>query len=168
MCIRDSACARAGYESGAKTVVVRWEDDKLTRLQMEMAAESDLCAMKPLSLIHILLAKHVGKKLLKERDIDKLFPEAAKLWKSAHSDAESIRASVRRGKTLLELLLLALILLAGGFAANYFDAAQTAFVILVTGVVLLALCLGGGIAAFATAAVLLVLNTVYPLSLIHI
>ena len=108
------------------------------------------------------MAKHVGKKLLEERDIDKLFPEAAKLWKSAHSDAENIRASVRRGKTLLELLLMALILLAGGFAANYFDAAQTAFVILVTGVVLLALSLGGGIAAFAAAAVLLVLNTVYP------
>ena len=44
------ACARAGYEAGAKTVVVRWEDDKLTRLQMEMAAESDLCAMKPYEL----------------------------------------------------------------------------------------------------------------------
>ena len=26
------ACVRAGYEAGAKTVVVRWEDDKLTRL----------------------------------------------------------------------------------------------------------------------------------------
>lgn len=24
------ACVRAGYEAGAKTVVVRWEDDKLT------------------------------------------------------------------------------------------------------------------------------------------
>ena len=44
------ACVRAGYEAGAKTVVVRWEDDKLTRLQMEMAAESDLCAMKPYEL----------------------------------------------------------------------------------------------------------------------
>ena len=41
----------------AKTVVVRWEDDKLTRLQMEMAAESDLCAMKPYELRSYLAAE---------------------------------------------------------------------------------------------------------------
>ena len=44
------ACVRAGYEAGAKTVVVRWEDDKLTRLNMEMADEKDLTAMKPYEL----------------------------------------------------------------------------------------------------------------------
>lgn len=148
----------------------RWEDKNATKIlsseeHIDQFTVGELMSLPSCCVTaqnSTLLAKHVGKKLLEERDIDKLFPEAAKLWKSAHSDAESIRASVRRGKTLLELLLLALILLAGGFAANYFDAAQTAFVILVTGVVLLALCLGGGIAAFATAAVLLVLNTVYP------
>lgn len=148
----------------------RWEDKNATKIlsseeHIDQFTVDELMSLPSCCVTaqnSTLLAKHVGKKLLEERDIDKLFPEAAKLWKSAHSDAENIRASVRRGKTLLELLLLALILLAGGFAANYFDAAQTAFVILVTGVVLLALCLGGGIAAFATAAVLLVLNTVYP------
>ena len=148
----------------------RWEDKNATKIlsseeHIDQFTVGELMSLPSCCVTaqnSTLLAKHVGKKLLEERDIDKLFPEAAKLWKSAHSDAENIRASVRRGKTLLELLLLALILLAGGFAANYFDAAQTAFVILVTGVVLLALCLGGGIAAFATAAVLLVLNTVYP------
>ena len=44
------ACVRAGYEAGAKTVVVRWEDDKLTRLNMELADEKDLTAMKPYEL----------------------------------------------------------------------------------------------------------------------
>ena len=44
------ACVRAGYEAGAKTVVVRWEDDKLTRLNMELADERDLTAMKPYEL----------------------------------------------------------------------------------------------------------------------
>ena len=44
------ACVRAGYEAGAKTVVARWEDDKLTRLNMEMADEKDLAAMKPYEL----------------------------------------------------------------------------------------------------------------------
>ena len=44
------ACVRAGYEAGAKSVIVRWEDDKLTRLHMEMAAENDLTAMKPYEL----------------------------------------------------------------------------------------------------------------------
>ena len=43
------ACVRAGYEAGAKTVVVRWEDDKLTRLNMELADEKDLNCMKPMS-----------------------------------------------------------------------------------------------------------------------
>ena len=37
------ACVRAGYEAGAKRVIVRWEDDALTRLHMEHAAEADLC-----------------------------------------------------------------------------------------------------------------------------
>ena len=31
-----------GYEAGAKTVVVRWEDDKLTRLNMEMAGRKKI------------------------------------------------------------------------------------------------------------------------------
>src|SRR5699024_3775351 len=44
------ACVRAGYEAGAKQVIVRWEDDVLTRLNMEMAGEEDLCAMKPYEL----------------------------------------------------------------------------------------------------------------------
>ena len=35
------ACVRAGYEAGAKRVIVRWEDDKLTRLHMELAQEAD-------------------------------------------------------------------------------------------------------------------------------
>ena len=129
----------------------RWEDKNATKIlsseeHIDQFTVGELMSLPSCCVTaqnSTLLAKHVGKKLLEERDIDKLFPEAAKLWKSVHSDAENIRASVRRGKTLLELLLLALILLAGGFAANYFDAAQTAFVILVTGVVL-------------------VLNTVYP------
>lgn len=44
------ACVRAGYEAGAKHVVVRWEDDKLTRLNMELAKEEDLCELKPYEL----------------------------------------------------------------------------------------------------------------------
>lgn len=44
------ACARAGYEAGAKNVVVRWEDEKLSRIHMEMADEADLCAPKPYEL----------------------------------------------------------------------------------------------------------------------
>jgi len=44
------ACVRAGYEAGAKRVIVRWEDDKLTRLNMELAAEEDLCASVPSEL----------------------------------------------------------------------------------------------------------------------
>ena len=44
------ACVRAGYEAGAKQVIVRWEDDKLTRLNMELAAEEDLAVMTPYEL----------------------------------------------------------------------------------------------------------------------
>ena len=44
------ACVRAGYEAGAKHVEVRWEDDVLTRLRMELAAEQDLCSPKPYEL----------------------------------------------------------------------------------------------------------------------
>ena len=44
------ACARAGYEAGAKRVVVRWEDERLSRIDMELAAEEDLKAMKPYEL----------------------------------------------------------------------------------------------------------------------
>ena len=41
------ACVRSAYEAGAKNVVVRWEDEQLTRLQMELAQEQDLCELKP-------------------------------------------------------------------------------------------------------------------------
>ena len=44
------ACARAGYEAGAKRVMVRWEDERLSRIDMELAAEEDLKAMKPYEL----------------------------------------------------------------------------------------------------------------------
>lgn len=44
------ACVRAGYEAGAKRVIVRWEDDALTRLHMELGAEQDLCTMVPSEL----------------------------------------------------------------------------------------------------------------------
>lgn len=44
------ACARAGYDAGAKRVIVRWEDDVLSRIQMEQAAEADLCDMVPSEL----------------------------------------------------------------------------------------------------------------------
>lgn len=44
------ACVRAGYEAGAKRVIVRWEDDRLTRLHMELGREEDLCAHKPYEL----------------------------------------------------------------------------------------------------------------------
>ena len=42
--------AEMAAKAGAKTVVVRWEDDKLTRLNMELADEKDLTAMKPYEL----------------------------------------------------------------------------------------------------------------------
>ena len=41
------ACVKAGYEAGAKNCIVRWEDDKLSRLHYEYAKEEDLAAMKP-------------------------------------------------------------------------------------------------------------------------
>jgi aminopeptidase len=44
------ACARAGYEAGAKTVVVRYEDEALTRLGLEHAREKDLCEVRPYEL----------------------------------------------------------------------------------------------------------------------
>lgn len=44
------ACVRSAYEAGAKNVVVRWEDEQLTRLQMELAQEQDLCELKPYEL----------------------------------------------------------------------------------------------------------------------
>lgn len=44
------ACVKAGYEAGAKDCIVRWEDDKLTRLRMEYGAEADLTALKPYEL----------------------------------------------------------------------------------------------------------------------
>lgn len=44
------ACVRAGYEAGAKRVVVRWEDEKLTRLNMELGKEEDLCTFVPSDL----------------------------------------------------------------------------------------------------------------------
>ena len=44
------ACVKAGYEAGAKDCIVRWEDDKLTRLRMEYGAEADLAALKPYEL----------------------------------------------------------------------------------------------------------------------
>ena len=44
------ACARAGYEAGAKTVVVRYEDEVLTRVNMELAAEEDLKTLRPYEL----------------------------------------------------------------------------------------------------------------------
>ncbi|MDY6007077.1 MAG: aminopeptidase, partial [Gemmiger sp.] len=44
------ACVRAGYEAGAKRVIVRWEDEKLTRLNMELGKEEDLCTFVPSDL----------------------------------------------------------------------------------------------------------------------
>ena len=44
------ACVKAGYEAGAKRVIVRWEDERLSRIDMELAAEEDLKAMKPYEL----------------------------------------------------------------------------------------------------------------------
>ena len=36
------ACAKAGYEAGAKEVIVRYEDEQLARLKYEMADEETL------------------------------------------------------------------------------------------------------------------------------
>lgn len=44
------ACARAGYEAGAKEVIVRYEDEKLSRIKMELGAEADLSSPKPYEL----------------------------------------------------------------------------------------------------------------------
>ncbi|MDD4851467.1 MAG: aminopeptidase, partial [Gemmiger sp.] len=44
------ACARAGYAAGAKTVVVRYEDEALTRIGLELAAEEDLKTVRPYEL----------------------------------------------------------------------------------------------------------------------
>ena len=44
------ACVKAGYEAGAKNCIMRWEDDKLSRLHYEYAKEEDLAAMKPYEL----------------------------------------------------------------------------------------------------------------------
>ena len=44
------ACVKAGYEAGSKNCIVRWEDDKLSRLHYEYAKEEDLAAMKPYEL----------------------------------------------------------------------------------------------------------------------
>lgn len=41
------ACVRAGYEAGAKACVVRWADERLSRLHFEYAAEADLIDLKP-------------------------------------------------------------------------------------------------------------------------
>lgn len=40
-------CAAAGYEAGAARVLVRYKDEKLARLDMEKAEESELCDNKP-------------------------------------------------------------------------------------------------------------------------
>ena len=39
------ACVKAGYEAGAKNCIVRWEDDKLSRLHYEYAKEEKLWAL---------------------------------------------------------------------------------------------------------------------------
>lgn len=44
------ACAHAGYEAGAKEVIVRYEDEKLSRIKMELGAEADLSSPKPYEL----------------------------------------------------------------------------------------------------------------------
>ncbi len=44
------ACAKAGYEAGAKEVIVRWEDECLARMRLEYGQEADLCALKPYEL----------------------------------------------------------------------------------------------------------------------
>ena len=44
------ACAKAGYEAGAKEVIVRWEDERLARMRLEYGQETDLCALKPYEL----------------------------------------------------------------------------------------------------------------------
>ena len=41
-CRSSAMPASAGYEAGAKNFIVRWEDDKLSRLHYEYAKEEDL------------------------------------------------------------------------------------------------------------------------------
>ena len=44
------ACAKAGFEAGAKDVIVRFHDEKLTRIRYENAAEETLAATMPYEL----------------------------------------------------------------------------------------------------------------------
>ena len=41
------ACAKAGFEAGAADVVVKYSDEGLTRIRMEMGKEEDLCNVPP-------------------------------------------------------------------------------------------------------------------------
>lgn len=41
------ACARAGFEAGAADVVVKYADQQLARVRMELGAEEALCSVKP-------------------------------------------------------------------------------------------------------------------------
>lgn len=41
------ACAVAGFEAGAADVVVKYSDDQLTRIRMQMGEEASLCDVKP-------------------------------------------------------------------------------------------------------------------------
>lgn len=40
-------CVKSALEAGARDVVVRWSDDAVARLRMELAAEEALCDVKP-------------------------------------------------------------------------------------------------------------------------
>ena len=44
------ACAKAGFEAGAKDVIVRFHAEKLTRIRYEHAAEETLAATMPYEL----------------------------------------------------------------------------------------------------------------------
>ena len=41
------ACAKAGFEAGAADVVVKYNDELLTRIRYEMGEEAALCDVKP-------------------------------------------------------------------------------------------------------------------------
>ena len=43
-------CARAGYEAGARDVIVRYEDEQLARIRMEMGEENVLSQVLPYEL----------------------------------------------------------------------------------------------------------------------
>ena len=43
-------CARAGYEAGARDVIVRYEDEQLARIRMEMGEENALSQVLPYEL----------------------------------------------------------------------------------------------------------------------